>query len=415
MNRSDLIANIENPEQLEQLYRKNKSEFKSEFRLIYPELRDNKLAAFWNARLNYDSSDISWGSNGELAFVIIISAIAGFIAKMPDLFNLNMDIFYQRNFGFIVLPVLTAFFIRKKNLSIAKIATAGIAFLISLIFINVLPGDSKNYTYVLSCIHLPIFLWAVLGFTFVGDDIRSNERRLAFLKYNSDVAIMSALILISGGLVTGITIGLFSVAGFDIHEFYMNNIVIFGLPAVPIFATYITQTNPQLVNRISPIIAKIFSPVVLFTLLVYLVAILYSGKDPYTDRDFLIMFNLLLLGVMAIILFSVAETSKKSNNLPDRIILFALSIVTVIVNCIALSAILFRISAWGLTPNRLAVLGANILMLANLLAVTYRLYKSVAKKADLTKVENAITMFLPVYVCWTIVVAFLFPLIFNFR
>jgi hypothetical protein len=226
---------------------------------------------------------------------------------------------------------------------------------------------------------------------------------------------MTGLILIAGGILTGITMALFSVIGFDIEKFYIEYIIIFGLAALPIIATYITQTNPQLVNKVSPVIAKIFSPLVLITLVVYLVAILFSGKDPYNDRDFLIIFNALLIGVMAIILFSVAATFKKNENRTGSFILLALSIVTVIVNGIALSAILFRISEWGITPNRLAVLGANILMLTNLLMVTFRLFKNVSKKADISEVDNLISMFLPVYILWTIIVTFIFPLIFHFK
>ena len=411
----DILTNIDNPRQLEKLYRDNKTAFKTEFNLLYPELTDNKLADYWNERLNYESSEISWGSNNELTFVIIASLLAGVIAKLPALLNINADFFYQRNLGFIIFPILTAYFIWRKSLSIKKIVFAGAAFLIALIFINLLPADKKSDTLILSCIHLPLFLWAVLGFTYVRDNIRSFPKRLDFLRYNGDLLIMTTLILIAGGILTAITIGLFSVIGFNIEKFYFDYIGIFGLAALPIVGTYITQTNPQLVNKISPVIAKIFSPLVLITLVVYLVAILFSGKDPYKDRDFLVVFNFLLIGVMAIILFSVAETFNKNENRTGSFILFALSIVTVIVNGIALSAILFRISEWGITPNRLAVLGANILMLTNLLMVTFRLFKNVSKKADISEVENSISMFLPIYILWTIIVTFIFPLIFHFK
>ena len=118
---------------------------------------------------------------------------------------------------------------------------------------------------------------------------------------------------------------------------------------------------------------------------------------------------------MALILFSVAETFKKNENRTGSFILLALSSVTAIVNGIALSAILFRISAWGFTPNRLAVLGGNILMLINLLMVMFKLFKNVFLKANISEVENAIAKFLPVYVLWTIVVTFIFPLLFHFK
>jgi len=415
MNRSEILAKIDNPRELEKLYQDNKAAFKKEFNLLYPELTDNKLADYWNERLNYESSEISWGSKNELIFVIIASLLAGVIAKLPEILNINDESFYQRNAGFIIFPVLTTYFIWRNGLSTKKILFAGLTFLIAVIFINLLPADNKSDTLMLSCIHLPLFLWAVLGFTYVGDNIKSYQNRLGFLRYNGDLVIMTGLLVIAGGILTGITIGLFSVIGLNIEKFYFDYIAIFGAAALPMVATYITQKNPQLVNKVSPVIAKIFSPLVLIMLVVYLAAIFISGKDPYQDRNFLMIFNFLLIGVMAIILFSVAATSKKNENQAGSFILFALSIVTVIVNGIALSAILFRISEWGITPNRLAVLGGNILILINLLLVTFKLFKNVSKKADISEVENSISMFLPVYILWTIIVTFIFPLIFQFK
>jgi hypothetical protein len=191
--------------------------------------------------------------------------------------------------------------------------------------------------------------------------------------------------------------------------------VVFGLAASPIVGTYIVQTNPQLVNRVSPVIVKIFTPLVLLTLVVYLVPVLFSGKNLYRNRDFLITFNLLILGVMALILFSIAENFQKSDNRIGSTMLLALSVLTVLVNGLALSAILFRISAWGFTPNRLAVLGGNLLILANLLLVTFRLFKHVTKQAAIQEVENSIALFLPLYSLWTVIVTFLFPLLFRFK
>ncbi len=415
MNKPDILTNIDNPKELEKLYRDNKAAFKTEFNLLYPELRDNKLADYWNERLNYESSEISWGSNKELTFVIIASLLAGVFAKLPALLNINEELFYQRNLGFVIFPILATYFIWRKSLSTNKIVFAGVAFFIALTFINLLPADNKSDTLILSCIHLPFFLWAILGYTYTDDNIRSYPKRLEFLRYNGDLVILTTLLGIAGAILTAITIGLFSVIGFNIEKFYFDYIGIFGLAALPIVATYITQTNPQLVNKVSPVIAKIFSPIVLIMLVVYLVAILFSGKDPYNDRDFLVVFNFLLIGVMAIILFSVAETFKKNENRTGSFILFALAIVTVIVNGIALSAILFRISEWGITPNRLAVLGGNILMLTNLLMITFRLFKNVSKKAGINEVENSISMFLPIYIIWTIIVTFIFPIIFHFK
>jgi hypothetical protein len=260
-----------------------------------------------------------------------------------------------------------------------------------------------------------LLLWAILGFTFVGKNSSDLAKRLEFLRYNGDLAVMSAVIVISGGILTGVTLGLFDLININIEKFYFEYVVIFGAAATPIVGTFLVQTNPQLVNKVSPVIARVFSPLVLITLVIYLGAIIFSGKDPYNDREFLLIFNILLVGVMAIILFSIAETSKQSESRLGTLTLLALSFVTVIVNGIALSAILFRISEWGITPNRLAVLGGNILILVNLLIVTYRLFKTVKQSTEIDKVGSSIASFLPIYTLWTVIVVFIFPLIFSFK
>jgi hypothetical protein len=397
------------------MYRTNKVHFKRAFSTLYPELKGNILADFWNERLNYEGDEINWGTGRELLFVVIASLVAGVIAKLPDFLSIDEDFFYPRNIGFIIFPALMAYFARKNKLSPGKIAFIVGLTLASVIFINSLPEVKKSDTLVLSCLHLLLFLWSILGFAFISEKPNDDEKRLSFLRYNGDLVVMTTLILIAGAIMTGITIGLFELIGFRIEEFYFKNIVVFGLPAAPIVGTYLTQTNPQLVGKVSPVIAKIFSPLVLVMLIIYILAIIYSGKDPYNSREFLLMFNALLIGVMAIIFFSVAETSKTIKSGMEIWVLFLLSVVTVIVNGIALSAILFRISEWGITPNRAAVLGGNILILIHLLLVTAQLFRVLSKKSDITGVGTAIAFYLPIYCIWTIIVTFIFPLLFGFK
>ncbi|WP_026899260.1 hypothetical protein [Daejeonella oryzae] len=413
--KDEILNNLNDPGQLEKLYRSSKASFKREFGILYPELKGNLVASFWNERLNYENDEISWGSGRDLIFVIVAVLFAGTIAKLPVYLNINEDYFYPRNIGFIIFPVLAAFFAWKNNLSKMKIGLIAGLMVLALIFINSLPDVKKSDTLILSCIHLLLFLWSILGFAFVGSIKNSDDRRLGYLKYNGDLLVITTLIVIAGAILTGITIGLFSLIGFNIEEFYFKNIVVFGLPAAPIIGTYLTQSNPQLVGKVSPVIAKIFSPLVLVMLVIYLVAMVYSGKDPYNDREFLLIFNALLIGVMAIIFFSVAETSKSVKSKPEVWILFLLSIVTILVNGIALSAILFRIAEWGITPNRAAVLGSNVLILVNLFLVAAQLYRVLSKKAGISEVGKSIASYLPIYFLWTIIVTFIFPLIFGFK
>jgi hypothetical protein len=413
--KDEILSNLDNPRQLEKLFRSDKPAFTRSFNAIYPDLKDNATAAFWNERLNFVNDTISPRMGKELVFMIVAAILAGIIAKIPTLFPVDENIFYPRNIGFILFPALTAYFAWKNKLAMVKILSMVILMAISVIFINTLPHDDRSDTLILSCIHLPLLLWAILGFAFVDDHRNDAQKRLGYLRYNGDLIVITTLIIISGAILTAVTVNLFLLIGFDIVEFYFKNIVLFGLPAAPILGTYLTQNNPQLVGKISPVIAKIFSPLVLVMLVVYLCAIFYADKDPYRDREFLLLFNGLLVGVLAIIFFSIAESSKSATRGTETWVLFLLSLVTVIVNGIALSAIVFRISEGGFTPNRLAVLGSNLLMLIHLVLITAQLFRVLSKKGDVSNIVRSIAFFLPIYGLWAMIVTFLFPLVFGFK
>lgn len=409
--RDKILLNLENPGQLEKLYQENKPGFRSAFNSLYPDFPDKTLAEFWHHRLHYDTPGISWGSYQEILLVIGFSLIAGLLAKIPALFPINEEFFYPRNLGFLVFPFLIGYFAWKHQLSTKIFWTVLGILLMALVYINALPDLPDSDILLLVCIHLPLLLWILFGFTFTAASWFSIN--LDFLRFNGELIVMCALLVLAGIITSGVTIGLFSLIGFSIEQFYMENILIFGLPAIPIVATYLTCNNPQLVDRVSPVIAKIFSPVVLVMLVIYLGAILFTGKDPYNDREFLLLFNLLLIGVMALIFFSVAERTTERSPLSGRWLLFLLSLLTIVVNGIALSAIVFRISEWGITPNRLAVLGANILMLIHLVLISLNLLKSLKGGTNLAQTRTTITRYIPVYLFWIIVVIFLFPLFFG--
>lgn len=405
----------DNPNLLEKHYRKNKSEFRQEFSLIYPQLKGQPLAEFWHERLNFDSDRISWGSRTEWNFVIVAALLAGILAKFPAIFSSDEEFFYSRNLGFIAFPFVAAYFAWKNKLTLQSLAIPFGVILVSAIYINLLPEAQASDTLVLACIHLPLLLWGMLGFVFSGAKVNDLSKRLAYLNFNGDAVIMGAILLLAGALMSGITVGLFSLIGLSIERFYFQYIAVFGLAAAPLVATHLTQTNPQLVNKVPPIIAKIFSPLVLIMLVIYLGAIVYAGKDPYNDREFLMLFNMLLIGVMGLIFFSVAEYSKEEKSSLGTWILVLLSIVTIIVNGVALSAIAFRISEWGITPNRMAVLGVNILMLIHLFLLAKSLFQAVRKNQGLDQVGLTLVKYLPIYFIWTAIVVFLFPVIFGFE
>lgn len=61
------------------------------------------------------------------------------------------------------------------------------------------------------------------------------------------------------------------------------------------------------------------------------------------------------------------------------------------------------------------VLGANSLILANLVFVTFWLFKMLKNRNEADRVERSIGSFLPIYIGWIMIVTFIFPIVFNFN
>jgi len=411
--KEQILESIDSPVIMEQIYRKNKNAFTKAFESAYPEIKENPIAQVWQERLHYKQDEISWGKKNELDFVIKVSLLAGLFANLPELLTLEEDRFYARNLGFLVFPFLIAYFSWKKEQTSRQLILPAITILLSLIYINILPGKKETDAIILACIHLPFMLWVIAGYTFIGGDLKDAQKKIAYLRFNGDFVVMATVIVLSGIIFTGLSTGLFSIIDVDILPF-ARYLVVVGLAAVPIVGTYLVLNNPQLVNKISPVIARIFTPFVLVTLVLFISSVIYTGNYPYNDRDALMIFNGLLIGVMALILFSVSEVTKNAKSQTNLAILLALSALTIVINGIALSAILFRLQEFGITPNRIAVLGANLLILVNLSLVSYKLFRIVMNKGEIEDLEKSMTIMLPVYGIWASFVCFGFPLLFDF-
>ena len=410
----EIKSNINNPKQLEQLYRDNKTAFIKSFNTVYAEIQDQPNAAAWHERLHFPQDDLKWGKKNEIIFVVVAAFVSGLIAKMPGFLGIEYDTYLSKNIGFVVFPMLSMYFSWKQGIAAKNYILPALIFIGAALYINLLPNNDKSATIILAAIHLPIFLWTILGYTFIGGDLKDNQKKISFLKFNGNLVVMTALIFFSGVLFTGITIALFGLLGINIEQFYFEQIAVWGLGAIPMLSTYLDQNNPQLVNKISPTIARIFTPLVLIMLFVFLCTLTYTGKNIYNDRNFLLLFNGVLIAVMAIILFSLTATVNNSKSKIHLIMLFSLSLLTIIANAIALSAIAFRLTEFGISPNRLAVLGANLLMFIHLLFVSFALIKNIKGKADVQAIEAEIALFIPTYAAWAAFVVFVMPFIFNF-
>lgn len=410
-----IIDNINQAEMLERLYQDNKQEFTQCFREIANDY-DSELISFWNIRLtNENVSDGKSMMLADLIAIIAISLVTGIFVKLPAIFTqLDEDSFYFKNLAIIVFNGLIGYtFWQNKLFNQKKILAYGVVIAILLFFINLLPSDGGD-SVKLAFIHVPLFLWCLFGLAYVSFDYSNILKKSGFIRFNGELLIMTGLIILAGGLLSAVTIGLFSVINQNIEEFYMENVAVFGGVAAPIISFYLIKTFPNLTNKIAPVISRVFTPLVLITLIVYLISLSFSQSKILEDRNLLILFNVMLLAVMAIIVFSISELNKVSVRNTNVLILFILALITIIINSIALIAIIERVSE-GFTPNRTVVLVTNLLIFGNLILITKDLFKAYLQPAHIGAVEKTVAWYLTIYFVWTIVAIFVLPFIFGFE
>jgi len=409
-----IIQNINSPVDLERLYRENSFDFSTAFNEISDDY-DSDLVRFWKIRLAPVKESESKGFVKLDLFVLTgLSLLTALLIKIPVIFTqINEDSFFMRNLAIIVLNGIILFSFWQNKIADRKwIYSYSACMLILLSFINLLPnitGDSV----VLAFIHVPLFLWCIFGLVFISFDYKNYFRRIEFIRFNGELLIMTGLILLAGGLLTAITLGLFTAIKMDIEKIYIGYVAFSGAAAAPMVALYLVKLYPTITNKIAPVIARVFTPIVLLTLAVYLVSLVFSETNIQEDRDLLILFNIMLLAVTAIIVFSLSELSKSGKNF-NVLILFSLALLAIIINAIALFAIITRLTE-GFTPNRTVVMVSNVLIFVNLVQIALNLLLVYFKGKPLQQVETAVAKYLPVYFAWTMIVIFVLPFVFGMK
>lgn len=415
MDTNHLISeNIENPHELERLFRKDPKSFKNSFLYVWEQNRNSPVLAVWNERLHFMEEE-----NTEKPFLLgkgfismgILAILAGIITRVIFHF-VEQEAIAPINLAFGILPFIAAYFIYNNSPNKKVLYSLISLFLVSVIYLNFLPLDYKD-SILLAYLHLPIFLWVLVGGAYTGNDYSKGHSRLAYLKFNLEFGILYGSMAVSGMLLALLTMMLFSFVGLDIEDFYFRNIVLFGAAGLSIVATHLVSKNLKLAKNITPFLAKIFSPLVLVTLVVYLITVIWVGNNPFIDRNFLLAFNGILFFVLVVTIFSITESStEEKKNIFDYINV-ALIVLALIIDSVALSAIVFRLSSYGITPNRLAVLGVNLLIWANLIWIMLSYIRFLRNKTGPSTIQNAITKYLPIYGLWAAFVTFVFPILFK--
>ncbi|MDF2884916.1 MAG: putative rane protein [Clostridiaceae bacterium] len=355
----------------------------------------------------------------NIILVVIFSILAGTLAKIPEIFGIHFnnpsaELFYLKNLALFILPFISLFFIIKRKLSWKSIASIMGIFIFTAIVINIYPSFSPKNTELLTGIHVSIFLWLITGAAYMGEKWRTSRSRMDFIRFTGESVIYGVLIFCGLMVLVVFTNMIFRAIQIDLSWFIGNYLIVYGGCAAAMITVYLVEAKKSIVENFAPILAKIFTPLFLITMCAFIVSMIVTGKSLFIDRNFLIGFDLMLVLVLGLVLYVIsARDIHDKANLFDYMNL-ALIITALIIDGFALSAILLRLSTFGITPNKIAALGENLILLVNLIGLAWLYICYFRKNIDFTKIEKWQTTYLYVYAIWMAIVAFLFPIIFGF-
>ncbi len=407
--KQEILLQIENPSELERLYQSNKKEFKQSFDTLYPEISEKPMAKFWQERLHYVAAIkkiIDW------RLLVVLAFSMGLLMELPKFTGWNEEAYYGKYIGIILFGGLAIFSTLINRAEIRVIAILTIVFLSFAGYISYVQAQASETIFILCAIHLAGIMAFIVAISRLGNRFNEASERILYLKYVGDLLIISGLILLCVGLFSALTINLFEAIQVKISEFYPKYILWWLLAPIPVVGAYLLESNSNLVSKISPIIAKIFSPLALVSLVAFFIAFLTNENQTIRDRDFLLLFNGVLVAVLALIFFTIANQETNSHRAFGTIVVCLLSLVAICINGIALYAILERINEFGFSPNRVAVLGSNFLILIHLVLAAIQLFISSLGNKSSAKVQEVMVSYLPIYFFWFVFVCFFFPVIF---
>ncbi|MFZ8929282.1 MAG: hypothetical protein ACO2YY_08850 [Pseudohongiellaceae bacterium] len=400
---------------LERQYQNSPYEFRKWFNKTFSENPENPLLLAWNARLNYQPSHLrdTPASRNLLLLTILISFVSWAIAKAPSYINLNGEWFYIRFIPFLVIGTLVYYFHINEKLNKGLILKSAVAGLTMFTVLLLLPYRPNSDSIRMALIHMPYVLLSLLGFTFCKGQWRSLDQRLNFLRFGGELVIYSGLVLLGGFVFSALTINLFEMISVDIEQWYFSNVGMWGAMSAPLIASWIWDQLLERDSRIAPILANIFSPLFLLMTGFYLAALLGRGQSPFEDRESLIVFNGLLMVVWGISVFSITGRGGKFSKVLDLTNLSLVG-VTLIIDAIALAAIVYRTFTMGITPNRVAVTGANLLIFIHLIWISFEYAREFRGAGSIKVIKTTIARYLPVYTAWSMFVVVVLPLMFWF-
>jgi hypothetical protein len=339
----------------------------------------------------------------------VVVQVARLAAGFPD----EEPNWLFRNASLLVLPFLAAYFARRRHLDTHRWVLTAAPFVLAALVVNLYPYDADSDTEALVAVHLPVVLWFVAAYPYMGGTLRSHERRMDFVRFTGEWFIYYVLIALGGGVLMGLTAGILEPAGVDV-DLVAEWVLPSGAAGAVIVAAWLVESKQRVVENMAPVLTMLFTP--LFAVMLAGAAVVYAvtGLGDAFDRDLVSVFDALLVVVLALVLYGMsARDPSTSPEWMDRIQLVAV-VSALVLDVMVLGTMVARIGDLGFTPNRTAALGLNLVLLVNLAGAAWLAARFITGRSRLHRLERWQTTYLPVFALWAATVVLVLPPLFGF-
>jgi hypothetical protein len=206
----------------------------------------------------------------------------------------------------------------------------------------------------------------------------------------------------------------FRAIGVDIEPFFESWLLPCGAVVAVLVASWLVEAKQGVIENMAPVLTRLFTPLFAAVLVTFLGTVLLTGRGVDIEREVLIAFDLLLVIVLALLLYSVSARDPLSPPGVFDVLQVVLVVSALLANAVALWAIAARITEFGFTPNRVAALGENVILLVNLAWSAVLYIRFLGRRGSFAAIERWQTDYVPVYALWAALVVIAFPPLFAF-
>mgnify|MGYP005815715267 CR=1 FL=1 len=370
------------------------------------------------------------GTTRTLAEALGLAVLAALAIHLPRLSDWPADAL--RNASLLVLPFLTWYYVRRRGLSrTARVGVLGV-FAAAALLVNLYPwgtgaagagsggtgaggaGSGDSATELLTALHLPVAMWFVVGFAFVGGQWRSAERRMDVVRFTGEAVIYYALIALGGGVLLALSALVLAPVSEDLATGVFEVVLPSGAAGAVIVAAWLVDAKQAVVENMAPVLTRVFTPLFALMLAVCVVVYAVDGVGAAFDRELLTVFDALLVVVLGLVLYALsARETGTPPGLMDHLQLAAV-LGALVLDAMVLASMVARIGDLGLTPNRVAALGLNVLLAVNLAGTAVLLVRFLTGRTGLLRLERWQMAYLPVFGVWAAAVVVVLPPVFGF-